>query len=163
MEAFSEEVLGIAGESNFTIKEEVTTKDGKGRIDLLMSNENCVIVIENKINSGLNGIDKHNRLSQLTTYIEFVEKELLNGRSGKYFIFEPNYNDIDIERFDQKRGKEFKKIQYSKLYKFFTDHKDDLLSSSFGQYAEDFINALYIHTLVMKDVVMQRFTDAIQK
>ena len=163
MDAFAEEVLGIAGESNFTIKEEVTTKDGKGRIDLLMSNENFVIVIENKINSGLNGIDKHNRLSQLTTYIEFVEKELLNGRSGKYFIFEPNYNDIDIERFDQKRGKEFKKIQYSKLYKFFAEHKNDLSSSSFGQYAEDFINALYIHTLVMKDVVMQRFTDAIQK
>ena len=37
------------------------------------------------------------------------------------------------------------------------------MKSRYGQYAEDFVNALYIHTLVMKDVVMQRFTDAILK
>lgn len=161
--SFAEEVLGIVGESNFRIRKEVTTKDGKGRIDLLIENDNYVIVIENKINSGLNGIDKHNRLSQLTTYIEFVEAELLNGRNGKYYIFEPNYNDIDIPRFDQKRGTEFVKIQYSELYEFFSTHRHDLIPSEFGIYADDFVNALYIHTLLMKDVVMQRFTEAIQK
>ena len=163
LSSFAAEVLEIPGETDFTISKEVTTKDGKGRIDLLVENDNYVIVIENKINSGLNGIDKHNRLSQLTTYIEFVEAELLNGRSGRYFIFEPDYNDIDISRFDKRRGEEFDKIQYSLLYDFFKKQLTDLKVSSYGQYAEDFVNALYIHTLLMKDVVMQRFTEAIQK
>ena len=84
-------------------------------------------------------------------------------RNGRYFVFEPDYNDIDISRFDQRRGEEFDKIQYSLLYDFFKNHLNDLKASSYGQYAEDFVNALYIHTLVMKDVVMQRFTDAILK
>lgn len=119
--------------------------------------------MENKINSGLNGIDKHNRLSQLTTYINFVESELLNGRKAAYFLFEPNYNDIDIERFDQQRGKEYTKVQYSRIYDFFVAHREDLKESVYAQYADDFIEALYTHSLVMKDVVMRRFTEAILK
>ena len=161
--SFAEEVLGIAGTGKYVIKTEVKTKDGKGRIDLLAESEDAVIVMENKINSGLNGIDKHNRLSQLTTYINFVESELLKGRKGSYFLFEPNYNDIDIKRFDQQRGTEFIKIQYSSIYNFFVAHKEDLQTSVFGQYADDFIEALYTHTLIMKDIVRQRFTEAILK
>lgn len=160
---FAESVLDIHGASDYSVKREVQTKDGKGRIDLLAESSEYVVVIENKINSGLNGIDKHNRLSQLTTYIEFVEREVLNGRIGFYYIFEPNYNDIDILRFDQKRGKEFSKIQYSKIYDFFNMNREKLYESPFGKYTDDFIGALYRHTLTMKDVVMQRFTDAIQK
>lgn len=161
--AFAEEVLGIAETAPYTIKTEVGTQDGKGRIDLLAESEDCVIVMENKINSGLNGIDKHNRLSQLTTYINFVESELLNGRKAAYFLFEPNYNDIDIERFDQQRGKEYTKVQYSRIYDFFVAHREDLKASVYAQYADDFIEALYTHSLVMKDVVMRRFTEAIWK
>ncbi len=161
--AFAKEVLGIDDERDFVITKEVTTKNGKGRIDLLAQNDNYVVVIENKINSGLNGIDKHNHLSQLSTYIEFVESELLNGRKGVYFLFEPNYNDIDISRFDQKRGREFTKVQYSKLYNFFKTNRSKLDASFYSDYADDFVNALYIHTLVMKDIVMQRFIEAIQK
>lgn len=161
--AFADEVLGIAGERDFGITKEVTTGDRKGRIDLLAQNDHYVIVIENKINSGLNGIDQHDRLSQLTTYIEFVESALLNGRKGAYFLFEPNYNDIDISRFDQRRGGEFRKIRYGVLYNFFKAHRLMLDTSSYSDYADDFVNALYIHTLVMKDVVMQRFIDAIHQ
>ena len=160
---FVEDVLHIVGEHNFTITKEVTTNNRKGRIDLLAENDNYIVVIENKINSGLNGIDKHNHLSQLTTYIEYVEEELLNGRKGAYFLFEPNYNNIDISRFDQNRGQEFVKIQYSQLYSFFQTHRLELEKSPYSDYAEDFINALHLHTLVMKDVVTQRFIDAIQK
>lgn len=160
---FATETLGIVSEKNYIISKEVTTTNGKGRIDLLVENDDYVIVIENKINSGLNGIDKHNHLSQLTTYIEYVETELLNGRKGAYFLFEPNYNNIDISKFDQSRGKEFTKIQYSQLYNFFDTHRSDLNNSQYAIYADDFINALYLHTLIMKDIVTQRFIDAIQK
>lgn len=160
---FAEKILKITREKDFVITKEVTTKNGKGRIDLLAENDNYVVVIENKINSGLNGIDKHNHLSQLTTYIEYVESELLNGRKGAYFLFEPNYNDIDISRFDQNRGHEFVKIQYSQLYSFFKSHRLELEKSPYSAYADDLIDALYLHTRVMKDIVTQRFVDAIQK
>ena len=160
---FAEETLQIIGEKNFVIAKEVVTNNGKGRIDLLAENDNFVVVIENKINSGLNGVDKYNRLSQLTTYIEYVESELLNGRKGAYYLFEPNYNKIDISRFDQNRGQEFVKIQYSQLYSFFESHRSELEKTPYSVYVDDFINALYLHTLVMKDIVMQRFIDAIQK
>lgn len=161
--AFAREVLKLSETAPYTITSEVSTKDGKGRIDLLAESADVVIVMENKINSGLNGIDKHNRLSQLTTYINFVESELLNGRKAAYFLFEPNYNDIDIERFDQQRGKDYVKIQYSRIHEFFVDHQAELKASIYAQYADDFIEALYTHSLIMKDVVMQRFTDAIRK
>ena len=40
---------------------------------------------------------------------------------------------------------------------------DNNINAVARPYADDFVNALYIHTLLMKDVVMQRFTEAIQK
>ena len=173
---FAQAVLNIPKEDFYTVYKEVDTK-GKnkskddssasknlknGRIDLLAIGDKSVIVIENKIKSGLNGIDKSNELSQLTTYIEFIERNYPDYKKY-YFLFEPNYNEIDISEFDNRRGKEFDKIRYSQIYNFFSGHKDELKRGVYGKYADDFISSLYIHTLTIQDMVEQRFLRAIQQ
>lgn len=158
---FAQEVLEIPTAEAFTLRKEVTTTDKKGRLDLLAEGPETVIAIENKLRSGLNGIDKHHHLSQLTPYINFVEQTVLKGRRGYYFLFEPNYNEIDVAQFDTRRGGEWKKCPYSKIHQFMIAHKDLLLASPLAPYAEDFIRALALHTLKMKDLVEQRFLEAI--
>jgi len=158
---FSQDVLGIQTNETFIIHKEVTTADGKGRLDLLAESPTSVIAIENKLQSGLHGIDKHRQLSQLTTYITFIEDEVLKGRTGYYFLFEPDYNDIDIARFDSQRGLEWTKCQYSKIHRFMEDNKALIKQSFLGSYADDFIAALHLHTMQLKDIVEQRFLEAI--
>ena len=158
---FSQEVLGIQTDETFTIRKEVTTADGKGRLDLLAESNSTVIAIENKLQSGLHGIDKHRKLSQLTTYINFIEQEILKGRNGFYFLFEPDYNDIDIAVFDAQRGLEWKKCQYSSIHRFMEANKEMIQQSPLGQYANDFTDALYMHTQKLKEIVENRFLEAI--
>jgi hypothetical protein len=173
---FAQTILNIPKEDSYTIYKEVDTKDKdktkddigasknykRGRIDLLAIGNKSIIVIENKIKSGLNGIDKSKELSQLTTYIEFIERKYPD-KEKYYFLFEPNYNEIDISEFDNRRGKEFSKIRYSQIYNFFSGHKGEFEQGVYGKYAEDFVSSLYIHTLTMQDMVEQRFLKAIQQ
>ena len=162
---FAKEVLKINTDDNYKkIKKESTTNNEgspRGRIDLLAEGENNVIVIENKLKSGLNGKDKERSLTQLTTYIEFIEHEYPN-MNRYYFLFEPAYNEIDISRFDTNRGLEFKKIKYNEIYNFFCNHQSELEKiPECGSYAKDFIKALKKHTLTMYDIVELRFIKAI--
>lgn len=158
---FAKEVLGVPSNDAFTIQKEVTTSNKKGRLDLLAESADSVIAIENKLQSGLHGIDKHNQLSQLTTYINFIEQDILKGRRGYYFLFEPDYNNIDIAHFDAQRGLEWKKCQYSTIHRFMAENRSMLLQSSLAQYADDFIAALSLHTLPLKEIVENRFLEAI--
>lgn len=167
---FAKTVLGIPDDDVYIIQKEVNTQyhnetmnekednqtNMKGRLDLLAIGCKNVIVIEVKIKSGLNGIDKSNELSQLTTYIRFVEKKHPN-KNRYYFLFEPNYNDIDIEKFDTKRGKEFKKIKFNNIYDFFDKNIAILNQEPYRHYAKEFISSLRIHTLTMHDIITQRF------
>ena len=158
---FARDVLNVETKEPFIVRKEVTTTDGKGRLDLLAENSHFVIAIENKLQSGLHGIDKHNKLSQLTTYINFIEQDILKGRQGYYFLFEPDYNDIDIASFDSQRGLEWQKCQYSTIYQFISENKQLLQESCLSQYADDFINAISIHAKQLREVVENRFLEAI--
>jgi len=157
---FAKTVLKLPDDDNYSISKEVETTNKQGRIDLLAIGDKYVIGIENKLKSGLNGLDKHKKLSQLTTYIEFLEEKYPN-KKRKYFLFEPDYNDIDIAKFDAKRGSEFVKVQYSSIYSYFKGNATKLQNGNYSRYADDFIAALYIHTRTMRDIVEQRFLYAI--
>ena len=163
---FAKEVLKIKTDDSYAIFKEFTTINegfNRGRIDLLAEGENNVIVIENKLKSGLNGLDKEGTLSQLTTYIEFIEEKYQN-KNHYYFLFEPAYNEIDISRFDQRRGREFIKIKYKEIYDFFSNHQTNLKDTpECGSYAQDFLKALKKHTLTMHDIVELRFIKAINR
>lgn len=158
--AFSKDVLGIDSLSieKFEIRREMSVTGG--RIDLVVITDGDVIVIENKLRSGLNGIDKHHSISQLSTYYNYIEKKYINLRHH-YYLLEPNYNDIDISAFDPKAKDYYTVIKYSRVYDFFKTIMADFPNYTLRRYAYDFLSALRIHTLTMEDVVNERFINAI--
>lgn len=118
-------------------------------IDLLFvdkKNEQ-IIVIENKVKSGING-KKENGESQLDSYWETAEeiaRELKMQNCKKHgFVFVPDYkcDSIESEKKDLIHGEEYTTVKYSQIYAFF-----DALSKkeNHKNYLDDFCNALKRH------------------
>ena len=174
---FAKKVLNITNLSeNYKILREWKN------IDILIDdkeNKN-VIVIENKIKSGINRVeDRHNIgsdlvQSQLKTYYEYVvngieykknnlvdiddkENNKYKEYTGKYFfIFAPDYNHINLKNYDC--GKLYTLIEYSKIFKFFEEYKEELKEVP---YFNEFLYALQKHTKPIdnsnEEEMMKRF------
>ena len=146
---FCSEVLGgIKIDNAYTIERE--TQDN---IDLLVQDTNNVIVIENKIKSGINGI-RHNVhsdeiQSQLYKY-HCHASEIANGRRVSCFIFSPDYNYLDIS--NHMASEFYTIIEYSTIYNFFVAHKEDYADD---RYFIDFLNGLYKHTLKVNNELFE--------
>ena len=135
---FSKEVLGVEIKSPYLIYRE------KANIDLWVEDDNSILVIENKIKSGINGVSSRHNFSegglvqsQLLKYYDYTEKEKGN-KSAHYYLFVPNYNKINLKIYSG--SKYYKEIRYSEIYNFFA--KQDVKD----KYYLEFINALYKHT-----------------
>lgn len=123
-------------------------------IDILIECVNEVIVIENKIFSGLNGNDS----TQLKKYKEIIEGEVINkksrfyGKEIKYILLTPNHNLI-IPNCEGWMRMEYK-VVYDKLKNM--KYNDNEL--------EDFIKAIKPHTEIDYNfsVMKKRFARAIQ-
>ena len=145
---FAKEILGI------TISEDYQIEREKYHIDLLINDEKNVIVIENKIKSGLNGLLSENDNKshvvggQLETYSNNINAECRNAKNGQYynktpyfFVFLPDYNtwceqEIDKQNKNNPDNKwEIKK--YSDIYDFFAKHRINT------PYFDEFLYALY--------------------
>lgn len=130
----------VSREEAFSIKD----KKGKtinGRIDIMIRTENSFIVIENKIRSGINGVEGDVDGKQLERYCEYVTNLLDDssnaGKKAEFFILVPNYNIPSIECDD------YTIITYGDLYKFLTDNLDKIShDSNFMAFYE----AIFRHT-----------------
>lgn len=114
----------------------------KKNIDLLITDNENAIVIENKIKSGVNGIchdEDKNIKSQLDKYKKYVEDNYQN-KNKYYYIFVPNYNHADIYKHDI--DKDYKKISYKEIYDFFEQNKALYKDV---KYFQEFIFALKKH------------------
>lgn len=146
---FCREVLGgIEIEKTYTIERE--TQDN---IDLLVQDANNVIVIENKIKSGINGI-RHDVYSdaiqsQLYKYYCYASK-IANGRRVSCFIFSPDYNYLDMN--NHMASEFYTIIEYSVIYNYFVSHKIDYEGD---RYFSDFLNGLYKHTLKVNNELFE--------
>ena len=136
--AFTKEKLGVNISNSYAIYRE------KVNIDLWIEDENHIIVIENKIKSGINGVsirhdfsEKGLIQSQLHKYHEYVEKEK-GEKESHYYLFVPNYNKIDLKQYSGSQY--YQEIHYSDIYSFFSKVKID------DPYYKEFVNALYKHT-----------------
>lgn len=124
----------------------------KGNIDLLITDKNNVIAIENKIKSGINGrnyaeydLYSKKNYSQLVKYDKFIERHYKD--KNKYlFILAPNYNkmildfNFGISFFVMDSKREWKPIKYSEIYNFY---KSNPLTC---KYFDEFLYALKIHS-----------------
>lgn len=135
---FAKEILNVKLSGEIKIIRE------KDHIDLWIEDSNNIIVIENKIRSGINGVsirhdfsEKGLVQSQLDNYWTQTEK-VKGKKKAKYFIFIPDYNKVDLSKYSGSMHYEI--INYRKLYDFFKKQKDDAV------YYDEFVKSLYKHT-----------------
>lgn len=135
---FVNEVLHIGTGENMLVKREYHN------IDLWLENSNHIIVIENKIKSGINGVDnerhdlKANGIqSQLSTYYSFAEGEAkATDRQTHYFIFLPDYSYKDEDLSMYLMHDKYTIVRYSEISSFFDRVSDNV------PYIEEFRKAL---------------------
>ena len=119
---FAEKVLKITDENIIKSTPKIT-RESVGNIDLFIEVGQCVIVIENKIKSGISG-KRDNGYSQLEKYIEKAKEHFNDpkknvtsppNREFKFYILRPNYNNEDYTNFDKENR--YTEIKYSEIYK----------------------------------------------
>ena len=160
---FCKEILDIETEGDYSINRE------EANIDILIRDKNYIIVIENKIKSGINGITKAKNgmyPSQLSKYFDYVKSTddcKKKGKKSLFFIFAPNYNKPELEALIH--GKDYKTILYSELYKFFLTHGDNI-KSDLKKYYDDFVKSLKMHKEEVDnsnfETMKRRFINAIK-
>ena len=89
-------------------------------IDILLEGENTVIVIENKIHSGINGKTKSSNdncvETQLSKYYDYVQKKY-SSKERHFYILAPGFNIINkVEINKYKNGTKYKIKSYRDLY-----------------------------------------------
>ena len=152
---FAEEVLEINNMSA-----EINVSREESHIDLLVTDKNNVIVIENKIKSDINGIkyDIHGEEigSQLYDYYNYVnglkqksndvwvqDSELINKFGNKdkhFFIFAQDYNSIDTSKIQYVPQGTYTSIPYSKIFEFYDKYQKEYRDKIF--YYNEFLYAI---------------------
>ena len=160
---FAKEVLSIEIQTDFSIERE------KRNIDLLISDENNAIVIENKIKSSINGINERYDIysnqvqSQLKKYYDFVSTDNeYRNKAVSCFIFSPNYNRIDLSKFSC--GEKYTVVYYREIYTFFVENRN-LFDGV--PYFDEFVKAMHKHTQdydnELEEEMQRRFQNTIYK
>ena len=126
---------------SFDASKRITIYREKMNIDILITNGRQSIVIENKITSGINGIDRHDpNKSQLLKYYNILNGELKEQcPNPSFFVLTPNYNDIDLSQYAG--GKYYTKLLYGQFYEFLItqpEYNSDILF-------QNFVNAVERH------------------
>lgn len=138
---FFYEQCRISLNENFSVKREVDAKiedknwdhnnyPSGGRIDLLISDENNIVVIENKIKSDINKVETDGKeCTQLNRYVNYVEwlvkknteKDKIVKKQLKFFILTPKYNIPIIS--DTEMKEKYDIITYADLYDYLKDNQ----------------------------------------
>lgn len=114
-----------------------------GRIDLLISDAENILVIENKIKSPINSVeqDLKNGTTQLDRYVNYINWKITKedmGRIGHFFILCPDYNRPELKSNEHI----YRIITYSELYSFLSDNPQVERDSNF----KAFRDAMQRHT-----------------
>lgn len=153
----------------------------KYNIDLLVEDDENIFIIENKINSDINGkvifkddekleenedsqkdLSEKKRVSQLKKYIELIENKNIN-KNIIPIILMPNHNVIDLSVYDS--GDKYIVLTYDEIFNVFNCFSAKLKND---KYFEDFLAVLKRHSekslkeLVYKDL-LSRFKERIEK
>ena len=119
-----------------------------GRLDLFIYNDNYNIIIENKIDSGINYVSKdEEKIDQLTRYYKYFEDAERKGiKKNIYLIFAPNekttFIKAEIKSIENDKVETaFKVIEYKKIYEFFKKYENEY--SNF-EYIGQFNNILEV-------------------
>ena len=152
----------------FNTDNDKVNKNPNGRIDILAIDEenNKVIIIENKIDSGFNGVIKNGNekpLCQLNTYQKYFEDLLI--KDIKIYILCPDKCKNKIENelsLYEKLNNEPIIMTYGNIIKEINNKKDRFKNTLDG-YFEEFMNILKIQTKDKKQITLEKFYSQIEK
>ncbi|UTC88165.1 PD-(D/E)XK nuclease family protein [Treponema denticola] len=163
-------------ENQFLIEREKTvSKKNKiiGRMDICAESEKYRIVIENKINSGLNGINKDNSISQLSIYYNNWASCDNHKPVCFVIVIDSNY-EILLHQIRQMKDsamimEQYTMIKYSQLLQFFQQNYEVIISNKntfAAKFYDDIISLLgriselkYIRTKNMFLEMISRVTE----
>ena len=124
-------------------------RESRQNIDLWIESEKYIIVIENKIKSGING--KVNKdYNQLNKYYDFTMNYIKENKLNKkpyFYIFKPDYNNINLKEYDH--DGHYTLIKYSKIYEFFNNNASQFHDE---KYFQDFLKALHKQTIPISEL-----------
>lgn len=138
-----DENIDITLGTTWRVEREYETKneDGKlssGRIDLFITNDKNIIIIENKIKSDINVAaadnDDKNQLNRYINYVDwFIKNKCEKEPNSHFFILTPNYNIPQIS--DEMKTK-YKVITYRNLCDFLKDRTEVEKDPNFKSFLE---------------------------
>lgn len=132
--------------SGVTLSDSYTVKREEANIDLLVidNKEKSVVVIENKVRSGLNGLvyDENNKIigTQLGKYKKYVEKEYPDMKHN-FYVFKPNYSIIT-----EKELEGYTAVTYEEIAEKLEEGVKKHTTTATDVYFSDFVKALKIHS-----------------
>lgn len=134
---FAHKCLGIPNwGKTFEIKREYNN------IDILLSDGQKVLIIENKIKSGLNG--KAENKDQLDKYWKMIaEDSVYKGLKPYGFVFVPDYNSDVVEDVQKQHKGKYTCLKYSQVYKFFKKYRNLYCDVP---YYDEFLSSIKKHT-----------------
>lgn len=135
-----------------------------GQMDIYLHDDNYRIAIENKILSGINGQhdDIDEDINQLKTYKLFLKELNDYGFDGKrkinkVILLAPKNVANNFVNYD----KDVPVMSYRDLAEFFTKKENKELIVE--KYRDDFLNAIYKHSVTREEDVKIRFFEALKK
>ncbi len=133
-----------------------------GRCDIYATCENNVIIIENKVFSGLNGI-KNNKTSQLSTYYKYANKTA----KPICFVTVPNTRvtmvEKEIEQYDPDMLEKYTIVTYENIADFIEENRNALEEWNYRDLINDIIQAFRnLSKLTKLDVYAQKFSNKVQ-
>ena len=135
-----------------------------GRMDLSAESKDFRLVIENKIDSGLNHIDRSNHISQLSVYYQWAsEKE----RKPLCFCLVPDYSfekfNQEIKKFDSEMAQKYYLVKFSEMAEFIQSHEEKIkCSKPYGKYYDDILIAFQKFSCTKQQQNADRFLQEIQ-
>lgn len=144
---------GVTLERDYKVEREASakiedTEEGKrlpngGRIDLLISDRNNLVVVENKIKSDINTVDSDfeedtTQLNRYENYINWRISKEKTGREGHFLILCPEYNQPILRESE----KNYTIITYKDLYKYLSGQPQVTDDNNFKAFRE----AMFRHT-----------------
>ena len=126
-------------------------------IDLFIEIGENLIVIENKIKSGISG-QKDTGYSQLEKYIGEIEAyPSASKKQHLFYLLRPNYNNEDYTIFN--KGNQYQEIKYSEIYEIIKNRTGDFYFDEFKEvvkkHSADYDNELF-------EIMNERFIEQIK-
>ncbi len=129
------------------------------------------IIIENKIDSGLNGVDEGKKISQLNTYYKWGQgigtSEHPRRKKPLCFVVAPDYRIQDLENEIKEKDKKksqkdsmsrkYHLLSYGQIAGFIEKNQKELEKEINPVYVKEFIQSFRAHSLNKKDDYAWRF------